>query len=50
LKDTDGQVEVIEYWTNDKVISVMNRSIVIEDTENYYKAKAKLTVTSIRRA
>jgi hypothetical protein len=41
LKDTDGQVEVIEYWTNDKVISVMNRSIVIEDTENYYKSKAK---------
>lgn len=36
-----NQVEVIEYWTNDKVISVANRSVVIEDTENYYLAKAK---------
>jgi hypothetical protein len=33
------QVEVIEYWTVDKVISIANRSIAIEDTENYYKAK-----------
>lgn len=35
------QVEVIEYWTEDKVISVANREVVIEDTENYYKAKAR---------
>lgn len=35
------QVEVIEYWTEDKVISIANRSVVIEDAENYYKAKAK---------
>jgi hypothetical protein len=33
-------VEVIEYWTPDKVISVMNRSVVIEEADNYYKAKA----------
>lgn len=39
-KDT-GQVEVVEYWTNDKVVSVVNRNIVIEDAENYYKAKAR---------
>lgn len=34
------QVEVIEYWTRDRVISVANRRQVIEDTDNYYKAKA----------
>jgi hypothetical protein len=33
------QVEVIEYWTEDKVVSVANREIVIEDNENYFKAK-----------
>lgn len=37
----EGQVEVIEYWTEDKTISVANRSVVIEDAENYFKAKAK---------
>lgn len=37
----DDQVEVIEYWTEDKTISVANRCTVIEDTENYYKAKAR---------
>ncbi len=35
------QVEVIEYWTEDKVVSVANREIIIEDSENYYKAKAR---------
>lgn len=35
------QVEVIEYWTLDKTISIANRSVVIEDTENYYKAQAR---------
>jgi hypothetical protein len=35
------QVEVIEYWTEDKTISVMNRSVIIENSENYYKAKAR---------
>lgn len=35
------QVEVIEYWTEDRVVSVANRSVIIEDTENYFKAKAK---------
>ena len=37
----NNQVEVIEYWTKDKVISVANRSVVIEDTENYFKAKSR---------
>ncbi len=35
------QVEVIEYWTEDTVISVANRSVLIEDAENYFKAKAR---------
>jgi hypothetical protein len=34
-----GQVECIEYWTNDKVITIANRCTVIEDGENYFKAK-----------
>lgn len=37
----DDQVEVLEYWTLDKVVSVANRAVVIEDAENYFKAKAK---------
>lgn len=37
----EDQVEVIEYWTGDKTISIANRTVVIEDTENYYKAKAR---------
>jgi hypothetical protein len=41
VKPSDDQVEVIEYWTEDKVISVANRCVIIEDTTNYYKAKAK---------
>ena len=40
-KPEESQVEVIEYWTKDKVISIANRCVVIEDTENYYLAKAK---------
>lgn len=35
------QVEVIEYWTTDRCVSVANRSVVIEDTENYFKMKAR---------
>lgn len=35
------QVEIIEYWTKDRVISVANRERVIEDEENYYKSKAR---------
>lgn len=35
------QIEVIEYWTMDRVISVANRSVVIEDRENYFLAKAR---------
>jgi hypothetical protein len=35
------QVEVIEYWTKDKVISIANRTVVIEDIENFYKTKAR---------
>jgi hypothetical protein len=37
----NNQIEVLEYWTNDRVISVANRSTVIEDSENYYLSKAK---------
>lgn len=37
----ETQVEVIEYWTIDKVITIANRKVVIEDTENYFKAKAR---------
>lgn len=37
----NNQIEVLEYWTEDRVISVANRSVVIQDEENPYKAKAK---------
>lgn len=37
----EDQVEVIEYWTEDRVVSIANRDVVIEDEENYYKAKAR---------
>lgn len=33
------QIEVIEYWTVDRVITVANRKVVIEDAENYYKTQ-----------
>ena len=42
VSDEDSLVEVLEYWTKDRVISVANRSTVIEDSENYYKAKAAM--------
>lgn len=35
----DNQVEVIEYWTEDKTISIANRDVVIEESENIYKQK-----------
>lgn len=35
------QIEVIEYWTEDRVISIANRSIVIQDDENPFLAKAR---------
>ena len=38
---SDKQIEVLEYWTKDKTISVANRSVVIEDSENYFKLKAE---------
>lgn len=41
LEDVEGQVEVLEYWTLDKVVSVVNRRVVIEESVNYYKAKAE---------
>lgn len=37
----NAQIEVIEYWTNDKCISIANRSVVIEDTDNYFKAQSE---------
>jgi len=35
------QVEVIEYWTEDKVCSVANRSVLIEDAENPYLVQGR---------
>lgn len=40
-KPEDNQIEVIEYWTEDRVISIANRCQVIEDSENFYKTRAK---------
>lgn len=37
----EDQVEVIEYWTSEKTISIANRCTDIENTENYFLAKAK---------
>ena len=34
-----SQIEVIEYWTEDRVVTVANRKRVIEDSENYYKKR-----------
>ena len=40
MNDPSGdQVEIIEYWTMDKTISVANRDVVIEESENIYKQK-----------
>lgn len=36
-----NQVEVIEWWTEDNCVSVANRAVIIEDTENWYKTKGK---------
>jgi hypothetical protein len=41
IGDNEDQVEVIEYWTLDKTISIANRAVTIEDTDNYYKAEGK---------
>lgn len=38
-EDGDGVVEVIEYWTDDECISVANRTVEIENCENYFKTK-----------
>lgn len=56
-KDSD-QVEVIEWWGcvkdgdkwEDKVVSIANRRIIIENSENYYKAKAKANAKSKQTA
>lgn len=37
----EDQVECIEYWTVDKVITIANRCAVIENSENYFKARAR---------
>jgi hypothetical protein len=39
LPEVKDQIEVIEYWTVDRTISIANRRVVIEDTENYFKAR-----------
>lgn len=38
---SNKQIEVIEIWTEDRVYSVANRSVVIEDEENPYKSQAQ---------
>ena len=37
----ENQVEIIEYWTKDKVCTVANRSVVIREVENPYLTAAK---------
>lgn len=41
-KASDSQTEVIEYWTEDRVIAIANRSVVIRDDENPYKEARRL--------
>jgi hypothetical protein len=49
LGEGHDQVEVIEWWGcvkvgdkwEDRVVSIANRSVIIENEENYYKAKGK---------
>lgn len=49
LAEGTDQIEVIEWWGcvktgdkyEDRVISIANRSVIIENEENYFKAKAK---------
>jgi hypothetical protein len=41
IEPEKNQIEVIEYWTLDDTYSVANRSVVIEDSENYFKSKDK---------
>ena len=38
----DKQVEVLEYWTEDRVICVANRTQVIRDDENPYKEAQRM--------
>lgn len=49
LGEGHDQIEVIEWWGcvkdgdkwEDRVVSIANRRVIIEDEENYYKAKGK---------
>ena len=38
----DKQVEVIEYWTLDKTITIINREVIAEDVENWFLQRAKI--------
>lgn len=40
-KPEQDQVEVIEIWDCDRVVTVLNRKFVIEDIENPYKVQAR---------
>jgi hypothetical protein len=40
--ETKEQIEIIEIWDKDRVVSVAGRSTVIENVENPYKTKARL--------
>jgi len=37
----DHQVEIIEIWDYDRVVTMLNRKFIIEDIENPYKIQAK---------
>lgn len=41
LQDTEGQVECIVYYDKDRMITVANRSVVIEDVDNPFQRKAR---------
>lgn len=40
-KPENKQVEVIEYWTLEKTITVVNREVVAEDTKNWFLQRAE---------
>ena len=42
LPSMDDQVEVIEIWTGDRVRSIANREVLIEDADNPYKMQHEL--------
>jgi len=41
VQKTDGKVELLEYWQDDRVVVIANRSIVIRNEENPYHHRKK---------